>query len=699
MYKIKGNYMGINCIVFCILACLAFNAFSTSNSLPEVVDPTLPGPFSVASGEYQLPATLDSDVLKSDKTEVWGKMYYPEYRTGDKAPLILMLHGNHATCGQGSNPRFDNSCTYTYEGVCPEGYTVVPNHEGYDYLAKHLASWGYWVVSINVNRGINCGDGVEGDYGLILARGRMVLKHLQLLYQWSTTGDAPISIGLGKEGLIGQLDFGSVGLFGHSRGGEGVRAAYNFYKDPNSPWPERIPGLVIKALFEVGATDGLSSRLLDAHGVVWNQLLPMCDGDVSDLSGRYPFERMLVDNNKITKAQKSLYEVWGANHNYFNTEWQTSDAYRCSVGTPIFDPDKIESVEQQNIAKASVFAFFQSHMGQKADSVLNQLFNSLYSSPEVVTQITQVDREFSPTHEAGENVILENFDKEVGTNSSGHPNQLSGIDMKHERLKKKQRAGYVVWEQADKETYFKTVFSPEGEGIDLSAFKTLDFRVARPNDTRNRSAYTDFSLRLEDGMGRLSEALAVSHYAVLNNEDTHSYPVFQTVRIRLADFKEVDFTKVHAVHFIFDATETGALYFANIQANQQIGLGESFDKRQLPYLAVNHQTMGQVKAKTMLVPAHLNSLKVLHVNKELLQNSVVEIQLSSKIPFPVMNSLPVLNIGGQEFTLSRYADPDELKIMVFTLNKKQYQQLNVNAPVSLMYGKKWEFGILKNGIK
>jgi hypothetical protein len=698
MQHIRGNYRRKS--LFFIFFVFALSGFSAeSQTQQNAVDPTTPGPYSVAVGEYKLPAAVDPDVLKSEVTEIWGKMYYPEFRASEKAPLIVLLHGNHGTCGIGSNPRYDNSCRYTYSGTCPEGYTVTPNHEGYDYLANHLASWGYWVVSINANRGITCGEGSNEDYGLILARGRLILKHLQLLHQWSTTGDAPLSIGLGKEGLIGQLDFGSVGLFGHSRGGEGIRAAYNFYKDEHSPWPEKIPGLTIKALFEVGATDGLSSRLLDAEGVVWNQLLPMCDGDVSDLSGRYPFERMLANDEKTAKAQKSLYEVWGANHNYFNTQWQTSDAWRCSFGAPIFDPDKSESLEQQNIAKASVFAFFQSHMGQKEDSGLNQLFNSLYPSPEVVTQITQVDREFSPTHNPEENLILERFEQETGTNSSGHLNRLSGIEMKHERLKRKQRAGYIVWQMAGKETYFNAVVAADGEGIDLSAFKTLDLRIARTRSNLNNATTTDFSIRLEDAAGNISELLPVSHYAVLNNKDNHDNPVFQTVRIRLTDFNTVDLSRIHAVHFIFDLTETGELYFANIEANGQIGLGGTFDKPQLPQVPAMPEKSIRAGMETMTVPAGLNSFKVIRVKKGLSSQSAIEIELSSTIPFPVMDSLPVLTIGKQQFTLSRYADPDGLKVMAFTLNNAQYKQLNLNDPVSLVYGKKWEFGILKNGIK
>jgi len=104
---------------------------------------------------------------------------------------------------------------------------VTPNHLGYAYLANRLASWGYFVCSINANRGITAGGGVAGDFGLNLARGRLVLRHLQQLSRWNQGVDAlPASLGLPANGLVGKLDFNNIGLMGHSRGGEGMRAAW-----------------------------------------------------------------------------------------------------------------------------------------------------------------------------------------------------------------------------------------------------------------------------------------------------------------------------------------------------------------------------------------------------------------------------------------------------------------------------------------
>src|SRR6185436_19424459 len=86
---------------------------------------------------------------------------------------------------------------------------------------------------------------------------------------WSTAGAVPghvyVPVDLKYQvlnvNLTGKIDFTNVGLMGHSRGGQGVLAAYNLYRNssidpratpPDIAWGTRIPGMTIKGIFEIG---------------------------------------------------------------------------------------------------------------------------------------------------------------------------------------------------------------------------------------------------------------------------------------------------------------------------------------------------------------------------------------------------------------------------------------------------------------
>jgi hypothetical protein len=362
------------------------------------------------------------------RVQVAARVYRPQVLENRRYPLIIFLHGNHGTCGRpynappdppGLNPagvmlRIDDSDEFTREGTCTAPYMNAPSHLGYAYLANRLASWGYIVVSIDANYGVTAGaDGAAGwggaaDADLIRARGRLVLMHLQQLARWDSGADAtPASIGVN---LRDRLDFTNVGLMGHSRGGEGVRSAYNLYtvNDPTLPapdWPARISSAVtFRAVYEIAPTDtGADSAKYNAFNVPWNVLLPMCDSDVGNLAGVQPFDRMMRVND-TTAAQKSNYLAWGTNHNFYNTQWMVSDTAKFVTlgGMPVFVtlpcigggnpelyPVSPGSAAQRLDALSSVVAFFRGNVGNPVanamDNTLNQNFNTLFSLPVNVT--------------------------------------------------------------------------------------------------------------------------------------------------------------------------------------------------------------------------------------------------------------------------------------------------------------------------
>jgi hypothetical protein len=330
----------------------------------------------------------------------------------------------------------------------------------------------------------------------------------------------------------------------------------------------------------------------------------MCDGEIPELGGRMPFERMMLNTKESPTAQKSLYEVWGANHDFFNTEWQRNDNGQEECPHPpgmnppkmIFNPHGNSSIEQQTIALASVGAFFRSHVGQHIDPSFNRNFNPLYALPAKVTAITQIDRDFTPSPAETEIAVVDNFDKETGINSSGNQNIAKQIQIKHQSIdlqyeeehRTTQRMAVISWQQPGADTFFESVMAPPKEGRDIRDFATLDFRIARTDTALNPDLTTDFSIQLKDANGVLSNTVNVSEFATINGPVAYHYayseddpsieqgyyiPILKTVRIPLSAFQGIDVGKIRGVRFTFDKTTSGSLYLTNIRFNRHIGPG------------------------------------------------------------------------------------------------------------------------------
>ncbi len=529
--------------------------------------------------------------------------------------------------------RTDDSSQYTVAGTygtCPSGYTVAPSHRGYDYLANQLASWGYIVVSINTNLGMSAGappyylannpgyPDYPDDPGLNLARGRLVLKHLQQLSEW-TRGVTATPAALGVD-FTGKIDLGNVGFMGHSRGGEGVRAAYNLYRDAGSPWPARIvTPLTTKGIFEIAPTDGQTSRILNADGVAWNVLLPACDGDVSRLQGIRPFDRALTLRSESPTTQKSTFLVWGANHNFYNTQWQKSEwvnnATAC-IGTgnnalflnPTITGTGFGSLPQQQTASGSVIPFFRANVGPAPNQSFNQNFDPRFTLPNLVTSVTRVVRAVTPSPNASVTTTFEDFDQPTGLNSSGVAND-DNVSITHviatdctscatvpdhfyDKNQSSQyydfmplpsasqlfKAGAISWASASSNTYFQTNWKDINQSTDITSFQLLDFLVGRQrSDTNptlphslNTAESTNFTIQLVMADNSLSDAICLSTYADVGNPvggANELHTILQTVRIPLADFSGVhlNLSQVRGIRFTFNKTATGAIYLANVR--------------------------------------------------------------------------------------------------------------------------------------
>lgn len=268
--------------------------------------------------------------------ELQGKIYLPE--TGGERPTVLLLHGRHTSCSQGTaNPN---------RWPCGPNQVNVPSFAGYDGTARALASHGYAVVSIAANA-INSNDNqLALDQGA-QARGQLLLDTLTMLDKANkgevvtyhdAQADADVTLAdalanqaalpgldpsaatepLSPSDLVGRFDLTDVGMMGHSRGGEGVTSAATLNQALDHPWG-------IKTILPLAPVD---FARMTVPNVAMNVILPYCDGDVSNQQGQH-----MLDDSRYAFGDDSLRSgVWamGANHNFYNKVW-TPGVYPYSV--------------------------------------------------------------------------------------------------------------------------------------------------------------------------------------------------------------------------------------------------------------------------------------------------------------------------------------------------------------------------------
>src|ERR1700752_5341320 len=334
-------------ISFLFLATLA-----VSPAFAQVPDPGTPGPLAVTREEYNFGDIAFQPTDFPGPVELRASIHYPTVLAGPY-PVIVLLHGRHATCFKGGSQLLQWPCT-------TNGSQTIPSFQGYDYVAESLASNGYVVVSVSAN-GVNAVDNFVFDLGA-LARAELMQKHLDILKGFNTTGGAPFGTK-----FVGKFDLTRVGTMGHSRGGEGVVRHYVLNNDLGAPYG-------IKAVFPLAPVD--FNRFV-VNNAALNVLLPYCDGDVSDLQGVHFYDDARYNVPGDT-SPKHYELVMGANHNFYNTIWSPSSPFpgsandwRAFVPGGNSDPQcgkgkgnqRLTEAQQRGTGLAYMTAFFRAYVG------------------------------------------------------------------------------------------------------------------------------------------------------------------------------------------------------------------------------------------------------------------------------------------------------------------------------------------------
>jgi hypothetical protein len=285
-------------------------AATTSSGLP---DPTARGPYGhqvIEEAKFGLAAIQEPNSdgaaptagtsQAAEQVEIRGQLYMPDYALRTKpSPLIVLVHGNHGSCDSGQDSTTASCAQFKH------------NEDGYAYLAENLATWGYTTFSISqdqlmMRQDNNKGKGMHNRRMLIAAT-------LDAITAASKAKGLPIDAHttIGTT-LSGHLDMTRIGLMGHSRGGDAVAnfLDYNRIRTDGPRYP--ISGVISLAPVDY--------ERKAPYGMPFMSILPMCDGDVSNLQGARLFERSQYVNPDDPFPRIQV-EHLGAIHNWYNTVW------------------------------------------------------------------------------------------------------------------------------------------------------------------------------------------------------------------------------------------------------------------------------------------------------------------------------------------------------------------------------------------
>ncbi len=575
--KIK---MQIYTLAFLILFLLLNN---TGVVCAQTPDPGAPGPLAVTREEYDFGDTAFTPTNFPGPVELRASVHYPTNLSGGPLPLIIFLHGRHATCFTGGTAFLQWPCTMA-------GSQPIPSYKGYDYVSEILASHGYVVVSISAN-GINAKDNQVRDLGA-LARAELIQKHLDILNNFSSTGGAPFGTK-----FIGKLDMTRIGTMGHSRGGEGVVRHYILNNSLGSPYG-------VKAVFPLAPVD-FNRPVVNRAAL--SVLLPYCDGDVNDLQGVHFYDDARY-NVPGDPAPKHYILVMGANHNFYNTIWSPSSPFPGSADdwlafTPggssdpqcgiVKNNQRLTETQQRGTGTAYLTAFFRAYVGGESQFLplltgdappppsasTNNLFVS-YHAPDNPELRRDVNRLLNATN------LTTNTLGGAATQSGLTPYDLCGGDAPEPakclpdepnarqphttpsarsslRGLSQLRSGWV-----DLSGLYKNELP--GGSRDVSAFQAVQFRVSvNFADARNLAGLAqDFSVALTDASGSVSSVQVSSFSSALYFPPGSVGPVpkvvLNTVRIPLFAFTGVNLRNIRSIEFKFDQRLQGALLLTDV---------------------------------------------------------------------------------------------------------------------------------------
>ncbi len=549
----------------------------------QTPDPGLLGTHTVIKAEYNLGDTAylpPAAAMFPKKMEVIGSVHYPSDLSTGPFPVILFLHGRHSTCYNLTTLN-DNS-----NWPCPSGQAPITSYEGYDYLAKTMASHGYIVISISANS-INAIDGGLSDAGMN-ARGVLVQHHFDLWKGWSTTDTSGPFHSL----FVGKLNMQNIGTMGHSRGGEGVVFNAEYNASLGSPYG-------IKAVFTLAPVD-FSRHVL--HGIPLLDLSPYCDGDVSDLQGVHFYDDARY-SDPTDAAPKHHVLMMGADHDLFNTVWTpgsyiaggfddwlysySNTAPWCGAGAP--GTGRFDTTVQKAALNAYLPAFFRVYIGHEnqfapilftdsiappASSMLDtgQVYVSYHASKYNRLDLNRTDSLNRMTTNTLTGTVTESglVSSQVCGNYLMEPDcgvTTSSAKKPHNGSTGTLGVSMMGMQWNDSTDYYMNTIPQAYQNI--SAYTHLSFRTSVNFASVVTWPNLNFTVELIDSLGDSSRQVVANYTNALFRQpgtQTGDLPklMLNTVKIPLNKFTGINMAKVRKVKFLFNKSATGSIFVSDI---------------------------------------------------------------------------------------------------------------------------------------
>jgi len=223
-------------------------------------------------------------------------------------------------------------------------------YAGFDYLVGQLAAEGYVAVSFNINIEwtFDFGESSWNEWSYALFE-----QHLALLEE-ANSGQDP---GYGVD-LTGKVDIDQIHLIGHSRGAE---VADTFCRRDELAGLDRIRSMIRVAPSTViyhGPDD-------QPHpDVPTSIILPEFDGDLLPF-GQTVYDEIVMES--FNRSLASLVYLRGANHNFFNRDFEEDDRIWFTDGAAYLAKETwLTRDQQEDFLKHYAAAFLSLVTGKKA---------------------------------------------------------------------------------------------------------------------------------------------------------------------------------------------------------------------------------------------------------------------------------------------------------------------------------------------